>query len=97
MTISLHDYPLPPLKVAELAEDDPVLRARAALGAAQLTRPGFLSHAESIQVGSDLDTILTALFALPDRLDGGDLGAFARRVGFSAERAEIVAAAGPRR
>lgn len=47
------------------------------------TRPVFLDGAERAQLAADLDRLHTALAALPDRLFGGDLGAFARAAGMT--------------
>jgi len=52
-----------------------------------LSRPVFLGRAEHQQVSNDLATVYDAITALPDRLYGGDLAAFARAVGMTAEQA----------
>ncbi len=48
-----------------------------------LTRPAFLGHAEQAQLAADLRNLHAALTALPDRMFGGDVGAFARAVGMT--------------
>jgi hypothetical protein len=52
-----------------------------------LSRPVFLGRAEHQQVSDDMATVYDAIIALPDRLYGGDLAAFARAVGMTAEQA----------
>jgi hypothetical protein len=78
--------------VAARGEDPGALRA-AALAAADLgptsyggrclSRPAFLDQVERDQLDSDLLHLRAALTALPDRLYGGDLGAFARAAGMT--------------
>lgn len=48
-----------------------------------LTRPVFLDAAEVATIEQDLAALHAALTALPDRLFGGDLGAFARAAGMT--------------
>lgn len=48
-----------------------------------LSRPLFLGHAERVRIHADLENLLTALSGLPERLFGGDFGAFARAVGMT--------------
>lgn len=48
-----------------------------------LSRPLFLGAAERAQLHADLENLRAALVSLPDRLFGGDLGAFARAVGMN--------------
>jgi len=48
-----------------------------------LTRPVFLDRAEHAELSTDLLTLHAALTELPNRLFGGDLGAFARAVGMT--------------
>jgi len=48
-----------------------------------LTRPVFLDQQERAQLEEDLGNLHAALAALPDRLFGGDLGAFARAAGMT--------------
>jgi hypothetical protein len=48
-----------------------------------LTRPAFLSQAEQTQLAGDLENLFRALTALPGRLFGGDVAAFARAVGLT--------------
>lgn len=55
-----------------------------------LSRPLFLSAAEKDQLETDLARLHDALTALPDRLYGGDLGAFARAAGMTAEQVTAV-------
>jgi hypothetical protein len=56
-----------------------------------LTRPVFLDHAEHAQLTADLENLYTALTALPGRLFGGDLAAFAAEAGLTGP--QIAAAA----
>lgn len=51
-----------------------------------MTRPVFLGYAERAQLAADLDNLFRALAALPDRLFGGDFGAFARAVGLTEDQ-----------
>jgi len=48
-----------------------------------LSRPGLLGHAEQTQLAADLANLHAALTALPDRMFGGDVAAFARAVGMT--------------
>jgi hypothetical protein len=48
-----------------------------------LTRPVFLDYQERAQLEEDLGNLHAALAAIPDRLFGGDLGAFARTAGMT--------------
>jgi hypothetical protein len=58
-----------------------------------LSRPVFLDHAEHAELTADLENLYTALTALPGRLFGGDLGAFATAVGLTGDQVEAVAMA----
>src|SRR5215218_4936279 len=85
--------------VAARGEDPGALRA-AALAAADLgptsyggrclTRPAFLDRAERDLLESDLLRLRSALTALPDRLFGGDLGAFARAAGMTGPQVTAI-------
>ena len=55
-----------------------------------LTRPVFLEQAELRQLTADLENLYGALTALPGRLFGGDLGAFASAVGLTGEQVGAV-------
>ena len=55
-----------------------------------LTRPGFLGRADRDGLERDLGHLHDALTALPDRLYGGDLGAFARAAGANADQVSAV-------
>jgi hypothetical protein len=55
-----------------------------------LTRPVFLEHAEHAQLAADLENLFTALTALPDRLFGGDFGAFSRAAGLAGDQVSAV-------
>lgn len=55
-----------------------------------LTRPVFLERAELGQLSADLENTYDALTALPERLFGGDLGAFATAVGLTGEQVGAV-------
>jgi hypothetical protein len=48
-----------------------------------LSRPLFLGHEEAAQLTADLAQVRSALVSLPDRMFGGDLGAFARGAGMA--------------
>lgn len=48
-----------------------------------LTRPAFLDGPMRVQLEADLKTVQTALADLPNRLFGGDWGAFARAAGLT--------------
>ncbi len=48
-----------------------------------LRRPVFLDHATVTQLGADLAALHDALVAIPDRLFGGDVAAFARAAGMT--------------
>ena len=48
-----------------------------------LGRPAFLSDAEQAELVGDLNHLHSAMAALPDRLFGGDLAAFARAAGMT--------------
>lgn len=48
-----------------------------------LSRPVFLDHATVTQLGEDLTALHAALVAIPDRLFGGDVTAFARAAGMT--------------
>lgn len=52
-------------------------------GGRYLSRPLLLGHDECHQLYTDLATLRSALVSLPDRMFGGDLGAFARAVGMT--------------
>ena len=55
-----------------------------------MTRPVFLGRAEHAQLAADLENLFRALTALPDRLFGGDFGAFARAVGLTEDQVAAV-------
>lgn len=55
-----------------------------------LTRPVFVERAELDQLVADLENLYGALTALPGRLFGGDLGAFAEAVGLTGEQVGAV-------
>ncbi|MFE0673965.1 hypothetical protein [Streptomyces sp. NPDC058867] len=55
-----------------------------------LARPVFLGGEELARLAGDLDHLLTALDSLPEKLFGGDFGAFARAVGLSEPQVEAV-------
>ena len=55
-----------------------------------LTRPVFLSHAEQVQLAADLENLYRALTALPGRLFGGDIAAFARAVGMTEDQVTAI-------
>ncbi|HEX6873376.1 MAG TPA: hypothetical protein VF163_19945, partial [Micromonosporaceae bacterium] len=55
-----------------------------------LTRPVFLEHHELERLEQDLGQLHAALTALPQRLFGGDLGAFARATGMTEAQAGAI-------
>jgi hypothetical protein len=85
--------------LAARGEDPGALRA-AALAAADLgptsyggrclTRPAFLDRAERELLDADLLRLREVLTALPDRLFGGDVGAFARAAGMTAAQVTAI-------
>lgn len=48
-----------------------------------LSRPAFLTRAECVELSVDLNLLFDLVVTLPDRLFGGDLRAFARKVGWT--------------
>ncbi len=59
-----------------------------------LTRPVFLEHAEYAVLRDDLLALHAALASLPVRLFGGDVAAFARRVGMTGAQVTAIERAG---
>lgn len=55
-----------------------------------LTRPAFLGRDEVARIEGDLRRLHEALTALPDRLFGGDLGAFARAAGMTGTQVTAI-------
>lgn len=55
-----------------------------------LSRPAFVSHEERLVLERDLNHLHSALAALPDRLFGGDLAAFARAAGMNDAQVEAI-------
>jgi hypothetical protein len=55
-----------------------------------LTRPGLLQHLQVQQLGADLETLYRCLTGLPDRLFGGDLGAFALATGVPRQQVDAI-------
>ncbi|MEV6521831.1 hypothetical protein AB0M43_07835 [Longispora sp. NPDC051575] len=55
-----------------------------------LPRPAFLDRAEVARLDADLRNLQDALYALPDRLFGGDIGAFARAAGMTEPQVTAV-------
>ena len=55
-----------------------------------LTRPGLLEHAQVQRLGADLETLYQCVTSLPDRLFGGDLGAFALATGVPRQQVDAV-------
>jgi hypothetical protein len=56
---------------------------RTSFGARCMSRPAFLGSEERVRLDRDLGNLYTALAAIPGRLFGGDLGAFARAAGMT--------------
>jgi hypothetical protein len=56
-----------------------------------LSRPVFLEREPYTELIGDLEVLFAAITALPERLFGGDLVAFARAVGLSELQAQVVA------
>lgn len=55
-----------------------------------LPRPAFLDRAEVARLDEDLRNLQDALYALPHRLFGGDIGAFARAAGMNPDQVTAV-------
>ena len=55
-----------------------------------LTRAGFLERAQVDQLEADLEMLYSCVTSLPDRLFGGDLGAFAASTGMTPEQVSAV-------
>ncbi len=55
-----------------------------------MTRPGFLERAEVAQLSTDLETLYRLVTGLPDKLYGGDLGAFAASTGITPAQVQAV-------
>jgi hypothetical protein len=55
-----------------------------------LTRPGFLQREQVQRLGADLETLFRCVTGLPDRLFGGDLGAFALATGVPQQQVNAI-------
>jgi len=55
-----------------------------------MSRPGFLEKAEVDQLAEDLETLYRLVTSLPDKLYGGDLGAFAASTGITPAQVQAV-------
>lgn len=55
-----------------------------------MSRPGFLERAEVAQLSTDLETLYRLVTSLPDKLYGGDLGAFAASTGITPAQVQAV-------
>jgi hypothetical protein len=55
-----------------------------------LTRPGFLERAQVDQLAADLEMLYSCVTSLPDRLFGGDLGAFAASTGMTSQQVSAI-------
>jgi hypothetical protein len=55
-----------------------------------MSRPGFLERAEVAQLATDLETLYRLVTGLPDKLYGGDLGAFATSTGITPAQVQAV-------
>ena len=55
-----------------------------------MSRPGFLERAEVAQLATDLETLYRLVTGLPDKLYGGDLGAFAASTGITPAQVQAV-------
>jgi hypothetical protein len=75
--------------LAEAARESFDLAATTYVGRC-LSRPAFLDGPMRVQLESDLTMVQTALAGLPDRLFGGDLGAFARAAGMNAAQVAAI-------
>lgn len=58
--------------------------------AKMLTRAGFLERDQVKQLGADLEMLYSCVTSLPDRLFGGDLGAFAASTGLAPEQVSAI-------
>ncbi len=55
-----------------------------------LSRAGFLERAQVDQLAADLEMLYSCVTSLPDRLFGGDLGAFAASTGMTPEQVSAI-------
>ena len=55
-----------------------------------MSRPGFLERAEVNQLAGDMETLYRLVTSLPDKLFGGDLGAFAVATGVTPAQVQAV-------
>jgi len=55
-----------------------------------LSRPGLLERAQVDQLAADLEMLYSCVTSLPDRLFGGDLGAFAASTGMTPEQVSAI-------
>jgi hypothetical protein len=78
-----------PRELVEVASREVDLGATTYFGRC-LTRPVFLSQAEQAQLATDLENLFGALTALPGRLFGGDVAAFARAVGMTEDQVTAI-------
>ena len=78
-----------PRELVEVASREVDLGATTYFGRC-LTRPVFLSQAEQAQLAGDLENLFGALTALPGRLFGGDVAAFARAVGMTEDQVTAI-------
>jgi len=72
-----------------LAERSPEVRPTSYAGRC-LARPVFVDEVERARLEQDLGRLHAALAALPDRLFGGDLGAFARAAGMTGAQVTAI-------
>jgi hypothetical protein len=78
------------LTVADLREEVRSSIADTIFNGRTMTRPGFLERAEVAQLSTDLETLYRLVTGLPDKLYGGDLGAFAASTGITPAQVQAV-------
>jgi hypothetical protein len=64
--------------------------AETIMGGRTLSRPAFLERHEVQRLGEDMETIYRLVTGLPDKLFGGDLGAFAAAIGVTPGQVQAV-------
>jgi hypothetical protein len=78
------------LTVDDLREEVRTSIADTIFNGRTMSRAGFLERAEVAQLSTDLETLYRLVTGLPDKLYGGDLGAFAASTGITPEQVQAV-------
>lgn len=78
------------LSVEQLRSDVYPSIADTIFGGRTMSRPTFLERAEVDQLATDLETMYRLVTSLPDKLFGGDLGAFAASTGITPDQVQAV-------